>query len=140
MNLQTERDNILEIGSYSSSRHPEWTERQLLDVYAPPMLSLDDRGTIQECNISVEQLLGYPRNELVWQHISCLIPQFAEIDLILQDELNPLLTYICQCDHVFEAINKHGEIIKCNLNFFGIRQEGTTSLRLILRPIDNAQS
>lgn len=140
MNLQAERDTIRELDSLTSSKQQEWTNKQLFDVYAPPMLSLDDHGIIQECNISVEKLLGYPRRELVWQHISCLIPQIAEIDLVLQDELNPLLTYICHCDHVFEAIDKHGDIIRCNLNFFSIRQEGTTTLRLILRPIENAQS
>lgn len=140
MNWQAKRDAIRELDSSTSSTQQEWTDTQLFDVYAPPMLSLDDRGVIQECNISVEKLLGYPRSELVWQHISCLLPQIAEIDLVLQDELNPLLTYICHCDHVFEAINKHGDIIRCNLNFFSIRQEGTTTLRLILRLINNTQS
>jgi PAS domain S-box-containing protein len=137
MNLQIKHEAIRDINS-SFSTQQQWIDGQLSEVYAPPMLSLDDRGIIRECNKSVEKLSGYQRNELVWQHISCLIPQFAEIDLVLQDEVNPLLTYICHCDHVFEAIDKHGEIITCNLNLFTIRQDGTTTLRLILRPVDAA--
>lgn len=105
---------------------------------APIAFSLDEDGFIQECSKSVEKLFGYHEHELIWQHISCLFPQLTEVALMKGDRLNPLFQYICHCGHAFEAINKLSDVIKCNLNFFLIENEGVPTLRLIVRPLASA--
>lgn len=116
------------------------SEEYPAERFSPPALSLDAQGFIQASGKSVEKLFGYRQHELVWQHISCLFPKFAEIALMEGDQLNPLLRYLCHCDHVFEAINKQSEIIICNLNFFLIEHRGTPNLKLIVRPVGGAKS
>lgn len=116
------------------------TDEELTERYDPPAFSLDGRGFIQECGKSVEKLFGYRQHELVWQHISCLFPKLADVSLIQENRLNPMLYYICRCGHVFEAINKQSDTIVCNLNFFLIEHEGVSTLRLIVRPVAGAKS
>jgi hypothetical protein len=108
--------------------------------YSPPALSLDANGYIRECDKTVEKLFGYLQHELLWQHISCLFPKFLEMDLLQGNRLNPILSYICHCDYVFEAINKQSETVICNLNFFLMESKGTQNLRMIVRSIANARS
>jgi transcriptional regulator of aromatic amino acid metabolism len=108
--------------------------------YSPPALSLDTNGYIQECDNTVEKLFGYRQHELLWQHISCLFPKFSEMDLLQGNRLNPMLSYICHCDYVFEAINKQSEIVICNLKFFLMEHKGVPNLRMIVRSIANANA
>jgi PAS domain S-box-containing protein len=108
--------------------------------FSPPVLLLDVNGFIQECGQSVEKLFGYSQHELLWQHISCLFPKLGEVDLIQQGRLNPMLNYICHCDHIFEAINKQGGVTVCNLNFFMVEHTGMKNLRLIVRPVAAANA
>lgn len=115
-------------GEYSGERH------------SPPVLVLDEKGYIQECSRAVEKLFGYRRHELIWQHISCLFPKLAEITLMQSGRLNPMLNYICHCDHSFEAINKQGDINICNLNFLLMEYGSTPNMRLIVRPLSSGKA
>lgn len=116
----------------------QMTEAQGRERHTPASLSLDSRGYIQTCARPVEKLFGYRQHELLWQHISCLFPQFFEVALIQDERLNPLLNYLCHCDHDFEAIDKQGEPVVCNLNLFLVENDGQQSLRLIVRPLVSA--
>lgn len=134
MNLWMKGNATSEIDSSSYSKQRKLTDDHLTELNDTPALLLDDQGIIKECSQSFEKLFGYNRSELVWQHISCLFPQLSEIDLILEDRLNPLLNYICYCDHIFEALNSRSDIIICNLSFVRIEYDGRRFLRLIVRP------
>ena len=41
-------------------------------------LMFDERGMIRDFSRSVEKLVGYLRSELVWHHISFLLPQLKK--------------------------------------------------------------
>ena len=140
MNLQIESSaiNKIDISGYAT-RHA-LTEEHGIERYSPPSLSLDIDGTIQKCGKSVETLFGYRPHELAWQHISCLFPKFSEVALVEGNRLNPLLSYLCHCDHAFEGISKQSDIIICNLNFFLIEHKGLQNMRLIVRPVANEKS
>ncbi|MBI5890693.1 MAG: hypothetical protein HZB47_08460 [Nitrosomonadales bacterium] len=123
---------------------PSTTLKMLADQRAagwrsPPALALDAGGFIQECGMCAETIFGYRQHELFWQHISCLIPSFADIPLMQGNRIDPMLNYICHCDHVFEAVDKQGKVVACNLNFFLVENKGVSSLRLIVRPVANAR-
>jgi hypothetical protein len=107
----------------------------LTERHTPPVLLLDVNGFIQECEKSVGTIFGYQQHELGWQHISILFPQLVDMPLMQGECLNPMLNYICHCDHVFEAINKQSNIVVCHLNFLLVEFKGMRNLRLIVRPL-----
>lgn len=117
-----------------AARHTMKIERKPVH-HSPAVLLLDVDGFIQECSNSIEELCGYSQNELLWQHISCLFPKLGEMDLLQRGKLNPMLNYICHCDHIFEAMHKKSGIFVCNLNFFMVEHAAGRGLRLIVRPV-----
>lgn len=106
----------------------------------PPALSLDERGMIQDCSKSFERLFGFKRCDLVWQHISRLLPQLTGVDLVEAGRLNPVLNYLCHCGHHYQAKNQQGDTFPCNLNFVRVEFGGKRSLRLILSPCGGLDS
>lgn len=140
MNLQIESNLITKFDTSSYLKLHTLTKEQPLERYSPPSLSLDTDGFIAQCGTSIEDLFGYTQQELMWRHICCLFPKFSEVELMQSGRMNPLLSYLCHCDHEFDAINKQGKIITCNLNFFLMDINGMPSLRLIVRPVSNPKA
>lgn len=140
MNMLTESFATKMVDAASHAVRNSMKTEQYAERFSPPVLLLDVNGFIQECGQSIERLFGYSQHDLLWQHISCLFPKLGEFDLIQQGRLNPMLNYICHCDHIFEAINKHGGITVCNLNFFMLEHTGMKNLRLIVRPVAAANA
>jgi PAS domain S-box-containing protein len=139
MNLWIKSNTTSEIEITSHSKQHKLTNAYLTELNNHPVLLLDDQGFIQEYSQSVDSQFGYRRSELLRQHISCVIPQLSEVELIMEGHLNPLLNYICHCDHVFEALNSQSDIIICNLKFVRIENNGRRLLRLIVRPYDEVE-
>jgi PAS fold len=102
--------------------------------YDPPALSLDERGMIQDCTKSFERLFGFQRRDLVWQHVSRLLPQLAGVDLIQAGRLNPFLNYLCHCGHHYQAQNRQGDSFSCSLSLVRVEFGGKRSLRMIINP------
>lgn len=98
----------------------------------PPALMLDEVGIIRDCSKSVERLFGYRPDELVWQHISCLFPQFSKVELIQKGQINQKLNFISRCGHIFMGLNKQGNPIPTELNFVRLEHNGVCNLRLVL--------
>jgi PAS domain S-box-containing protein len=140
MNLQMESSNRSRLNILPRADQQTLIDKQMTKRQSPPTLTLDANGSIQECSNSIETIFGYHPHELVWQHISCLFPRFSEVALIQGNQLNPMLNYLCHCDHVFEATDKRGDVVICNLNFFIVENKGTPNLKLIVRPVANAKS
>lgn len=140
MNLQIESSAKTKHDVSSHAKRMILKAEHLTERHTPPVLLLDVNGFIQECGKSVEKIFGYQQHELVWQHISCLFPQLSDVALMQESRLNPMLNYICHCDHVFEAINKQSDIVVCHLNFLLVEHKGMQNLRLIVRPVIGAKS
>ncbi len=139
MNLQINGNDALELHGRSYPEMQKVTEKRSTAWHEPPALVLDESGLIQDCSKSVENLFGYRKGELAWQHISCLFPQFSDIALIQDGEINPKLNFISRCGHIFVAMNRQGNAIPVHLNFIRFQRDGLCTLRLILRP-SGAQS
>jgi PAS domain S-box-containing protein len=120
------------------TQQPLRKEERIVGMHEAAAFLMDVQGIIQSCNESAERISGYAQHELLWQHISCLFPQFVDVQFVMADQLNPLLNYLCHCEHMFEARNKQGETMLCNLCFFKIKCDGVPLLRLILRPCNDA--
>jgi PAS domain S-box-containing protein len=131
--------NGTEIETNATSRE---VRQEHTDIYSTEWhdrlaLTLDERGVIRDCNKSGEKLFGYRRHDLVWQHISNLLPQLLGVDLIQDGRVNPLLDYLCHCGHLFQVQNRQGDAIPSELCFVHLEHNGNRTLRLIVHPSCN---
>lgn len=67
-------------------------------------ITVNDNGMIRECNKAVESLFGYAPGKLLWQHISVVLPQLADMPLMHHGEINPRLHFLAHIGRRFEAI------------------------------------
>ena len=114
------------VGVLSKERTAGWCE--------PAALTLDERGMIRDCSRSCEEMFGYGRHELVLQHVSKLLPQLSEVNLLQDGEFNPKLRLISRCGHLFQAQKQDGGTFSGELSFVNLVHAGRRVLRLIVRP------
>ncbi len=108
------------------SFHAEWLE--------PPMLTVNERGMICDCSEAGEKLFGYSIRDLVWQHVSKLLPELSEIQLVKNGRLNSQLGFLSRCGQPFLAINRLGNIFLNNLHFVLLNYSGEYAIRVIVQP------
>jgi len=101
-------------------------------------LTLDERGMVCDCNCAGESLFKYPRNELVLRHISMLLPQLAEVELIENGQLNPRLRFLCRIGRRFQAVTQDGERFASEIFLSLLNNTGHGRLSLIVRPVEEA--
>ena len=99
-------------------------------------MSLDARGMIRDCNRASESLFEYRRSELVWRHVSILLPQLEELELMQNGQPNPRLRFLCRTGRHFQAVTQNGVHFASELffNFLNSSQHG--GLSLIVRPAE----
>jgi len=97
-------------------------------------LILDQRGMIRGCNGASEDLFGYRRAEVVWQHVSLLLPQLAGTDLVCNGQINPRLLFLSRIGGYFKAHKLNGERFASDLFFLDLSNPGSTDLRMLVRP------
>ncbi len=105
----------------------------------PAALILDEKGVICDCSRAGEDLFGYRRSELVWQHVSKLFPQLAGIPLIHNEQVNPRLGFLCRCGHLFRVHSRHDGVLYSALHFVHLHSRGKRMIRLVLRCSGNAE-
>ena len=103
-------------------------------------LILDERGMICDCSKAGEKLFGYLRGDLVWQHVSKLLPQLSDISLVSDGQINPRLGFLSHCGRLFQAKNQRGDTFYSALHFVYLNCGGERIIRLILRPSVSAES
>ena len=91
-------------------------------------------GVIRNCNDEAVKLLDYLPNELTGQHISKILPQLAEIQLVQMQRVNPYLRYLSRKGHQFKIVNKEGIHFTGELLFRDMENFGQYHLRVIIYP------
>ncbi len=129
INPAKESEAAIEMNSTSRT---EWQE--------PPALTLDERGMICDCSKAGEKLFGYRRKDMVWQHVSNLLPELSEIQLVKNGQFNPQLAFLSHCGHHFRAINRLGGIFLNELHFVLLDYAGRRTIRMILHPCGGTKS
>ena len=81
-----------------------------------------------------EVLFKYHRDEMTGRHISMLLPQLAEFELMQQGQANPLLRYLCRLGSRFQAIKRDGGHFASELFFNMLDNAAHERLSLIVRP------
>lgn len=100
----------------------------------PPTLTVDERGMICDCSRAGEILFGYSLRDLVWQHVSKLLPELSGIQLVKNGRLNSQLGFLSRCGQPFLAINRLGNICLNNLNFVLLIYAGEYAIRVTVQP------
>lgn len=100
----------------------------------PPTLTVDDRGMICDCSRTGETLFGYSLKDIVWKHISKLLPELSGIQLVKNGQFNSRLGFLSRCGQPFLAVNQLGNIFLNNLNFVLLNYSGKYAIRVIVQP------
>lgn len=79
------------------------------------MLALNDRGVIQNCSQTCEQVFGYRVDELAGHHVSTLLPELVDTELVLEDRINSRLAFLCHCAIPFQARRRDGNCFTSEL-------------------------
>jgi len=98
------------------------------------VLMLNDNGIIRECNQACEKLFGYLSGEILWKHISTLLPQLAGIALMSGEQINPRLHFLTHIGHHFEVIGLGGIHFASQLFINEVENLGQHYLRIIVCP------
>lgn len=104
----------------------------------PAMLTLDERGMICNCNHGAEALFKYRRSELVWRHVSMLLPELAGLGLIADGQPNPRLRFLARIGRHFEAVTRDGRHFASDLFLNCLGNPERSQLGLIVRPAAEA--
>ncbi|MCX7173603.1 MAG: hypothetical protein NT159_06725 [Proteobacteria bacterium] len=97
-------------------------------------MTLDDRGMIRDCNRASEMLFRYRRSELVWRHVSMLLPQLAELELMQNGQPNSRLRFLCRSGRHFQAVTQDGGHFASELFLNRLNNTEHGGLSLIVRP------
>jgi len=108
--------------------------RSRVEWQEPPTLTLDERGMICDCSKAGETLFGYHRKDMVWQHVSKLLPELSKFQLVKNGQLNSQLGFLSRCGQPFLVINQLGNICVNNLHFVLLNYSGKCAIRVILQP------
>ena len=101
-------------------------------------ITLDERGMICDCNPASETLFEYCRSELVRRHVSMLLPELTEVDLMLNGEPNPRLRFLCHTGRRYQAVTRNGGCFASKLFFNCLDNAGREGISLIVRPVEGS--
>lgn len=101
-------------------------------------LTLTPQGVICDCVVPYGSWLGYRRSEIVWRHISALLPDLAEIEIMCGEELNPRLRFLSHIGHLFRLVDSDGKPCRGELFIRDTENRGH-ELRAMIFPADAKQ-
>ena len=103
------------------------------------VLTLLENGMILNCNQAGAALLGCDPSKLTWQPISRLLPQLADLSLVLDKKINPYLKFLSVVGHRYEVKAMNGTHFACELFFSEVEEFGRHCLRIVMQPIRQGQ-
>jgi PAS domain S-box-containing protein len=96
-------------------------------------LMLDERGMVCAWDRACEMLFGHRPSEIVSLHVSKLLPQLADVELLKDGQPNSRLRYLCRIGVRFHALSRSGEQFPCDLFLNSRANPGLPALHLIVR-------
>lgn len=103
------------------------------------VLTLHLNGMITECNKAGGRLLDCLPSELVWRHISQLLPQLKNVALMQGQNLSPYLRFLSRVGYQFEVISLKGAHLLGKVFFCEIGSMDHRFLRVIICPLSQRQ-
>ena len=103
------------------------------------VLILLENGMILNCNQAGASLLGCNPSNLTWQPISRLLPQLADLALVVDGKINPYLKFLSVVGHRHEVRAMNGTHFACELFFSEVDEFDRHCLRIVMQPIRQGQ-
>ncbi|MGB9130086.1 MAG: PAS domain-containing protein [Thiobacillus sp.] len=97
------------------------------------VLTLNDQGVIRDCSRACEQVFGYPPEELAGRHVSMLLPQLPDTDLVQEGRINSRLAHLCHCAVAFQARRRDG---RCFASELFINLLGSHNVVILVRRLE----
>lgn len=101
-------------------------------------LLLLENGMILDCNRASGKLLGCEPEKLKWQPIARVLPQLANMPLVMDKRINPYLRFLSIAGHRYEVTAVNGKQFACELFFSMVEDVSRHSLKITMRPIKHA--
>ncbi len=101
-------------------------------------LLLLENGMILDCNRASGELLGCEPEKLKWQPIARVLPQLANMLLVMDKRINPYLRFLSIAGHRYEVTAVNGKQFACELFFSMVEDVGRRCLKITMRPIKHA--
>jgi len=95
--------------------------------------TLDDQGIIRDCSWACEQIFGYVQEAVVGRHISLLLPQLANTELVQEGRINSRLAFLCHCAFSFQARRRDG---RCFASELFINHLGSHNVVVLVRSLE----
>lgn len=106
---------------------------------APPthaLITLDQEGTIADCDAEAGRLFGYRPVELLGRHISFLLPELARMPVFRDNAVNPRLAFLCHCGKHFTGCRREGWSFPVELFINRVEAMSQQPLLLMVRSAD----
>lgn len=104
------------------------------------VLILTDDGMIQSCNIKGTKLLDYRPENLAKQHISEVLPQLSDINLLKGERVNPYLRFLSRIGHPFAVVGKNDQQFSGELFFNDLENRGQHQIVVLIHPTNQTKS
>jgi nitrogen-specific signal transduction histidine kinase len=140
MNVQLDENLVKQNLFAPNSKSTQSNAAPVLNKNTPAVLTLLQNGMILACNKACGELLGVEPEKLVWQPISRLLPQFADISLILDKKINPYLKFLSVAGHQFDVVSTNGRHVACELFFSIVDEFGKCCLQITMKPFRQRQA
>ena len=99
------------------------------------VLTLNELGVIRDCSQACEQVFGYLPEELAGRHVSMLLPQLPDTDLVQEGRINSRLAHLCHCSFAFQARHRDG---RCFASELFINYLGSHNVVVLVRNIETS--
>lgn len=101
-------------------------------------LSLDKQGMIQDCNKAGEALFARGLDELIRHHVSVVVPELANMELVQNSGANPRLRFLSRIGRHFNVVQGNGQSFEGDLFLNILDSSGNGHLLLVVRPAAEA--
>jgi len=97
------------------------------------VLTLNELGVIRDCSWACEQVFGYLPEELAGRHVSMLLPQLPDTNLVQEGRINSRLAHLCHCAFAFQARRRDG---RCFASELFINHLGSHNVVVLVRKLE----
>lgn len=100
--------------------------RAVFEGMLDPVVAIDDHGTVLEVSRSVEEVFGWPGEELIGRNVSVLMPEphRSQHDAYLARYRETGETWILGTTREFEVLTKDGRKLPCELSVARVEESG----------------
>ncbi len=99
------------------------------------VIALDDLGIIQNCNPICEEMFGYRQEELAGRHVSALLPQLQDTELVQGERVNSHVAFLCHSGIPFQARRHDGRHFTIELF---INRLGSHNVVVLVRDLEQS--